>query len=43
MSGYSLARLRELARGGHVIARKFGDRWQYDADSITAYRRDRVA
>ena len=30
-SGYSAPRLRELARGGRVIARKFGDRWQYDA------------
>jgi len=42
-SGYSAARLRELARGGRIICRKFGDRWQYDADSIARYRKDRVA
>lgn len=43
VSGYSASRLRELARGGRIIVCRRGDRWLYDADSITAYRKDQVA
>lgn len=43
-SGYSAPRLRELARGGRVIAKKVGRDWQFDAASITDYgKRRKVA
>jgi len=37
VSGYHPERIRELAREGKVIARKWGRDWQIDSASLTNY------
>jgi|WetSurMetagenome_2_1015567.scaffolds.fasta_scaffold1351521_1 excisionase family DNA binding protein len=38
LTGYTVDHLQRLARGGQVTARKIGDSWLFDRESLTTYQ-----
>jgi len=39
LSGYTQRRIRQLAESEQILGQKFGDMWQVDRASLTAYIR----
>jgi len=38
LTGYAIGHLQRLARGGRVNARKLGDSWVFERDSLLTYQ-----